>query len=84
MLRLLSSKAQGCNDFLKQFNSCYVGILRIAIAQYCQMNTHVPAFLSFFRFLHHFVLAKLTNSSIRVKKLKSECFDFLVNVFKNR
>ena len=31
------------------------------------MSTHKPGFQSFFRFLHHFVLAKLVTSSIRVK-----------------
>ena len=31
------------------------------------MSTHVPGFRSFFRFLLHFVLAKLATSSIRVK-----------------
>ena len=30
------------------------------------MNTHMTGFQSFFRFLHHFVLAKLATSSIRV------------------
>ena len=30
------------------------------------MSTHVPGFQTFFRFLHHFVLAKLATSSIRV------------------
>ena len=29
------------------------------------MSTHMPGFQSFFRFFHHFVLAKLANSSIR-------------------
>ena len=31
------------------------------------MSTHEPGFQSFSGFLHHFVLAKLANSSIRVK-----------------
>ena len=31
------------------------------------MSTHVPRFQSFFRFLHHFVSAKLATSSRRVK-----------------
>ena len=31
------------------------------------MSTHVPGFQSFFRFLLHFVLAKLATSSIMVK-----------------
>ena len=30
------------------------------------MSTHLQGFRSFFRFLHHFVLAKLASSSIRV------------------
>ena len=31
------------------------------------MSTHEPGFQSFFSFLHHFALAKLATSSIRVK-----------------
>ena len=30
------------------------------------MSTHLPGFQSFYGFLHHFVLAKLATSSIRV------------------
>ena len=36
------------------------------------MNTHLPGFQSFFRFLHHFVLAKLATSRIRVKGYHSQ------------
>ena len=66
MLSLLSSKTQGCNDFCKPSQPCYVGIHWIALAEYSQMSTHVPRFQSFFRFLHHFLLGKLATSSIRV------------------
>ena len=31
------------------------------------MSTHLPGFQSFSAFLHHFVLAELATSSIRVK-----------------
>ena len=33
------------------------------------MSTHVTVFQSFFRFLYHFVLAKLASSSLRVKSV---------------
>ena len=33
------------------------------------MSTHVPGFQPCFRFLHHFVLANLVTSSIRVKAI---------------
>ena len=36
------------------------------------MSTHVPEFESFSAFLHHFVLAKLTTSSIGVDTHKVE------------
>ena len=39
----------------------------MALVEYSQMSTHVPGFQSFFRFLHHFVLAKSASSSVRVK-----------------
>ena len=66
MLRLLSSKAQGCKDFWKPYKPCHVGIHLIALAEYYQMNTHCQGFCRFSGFLHHFVLAKLATSSIRV------------------
>ena len=43
-----------------------VFIAWIALAEYSQMSTHMPGFQVFFRFLHHFVLAKEVTSSIRV------------------
>ena len=49
MLRLLSSKAQGCKDFQKPSKHCHVGIHWIALAEYSQMSTHVPRFQSFFQ-----------------------------------
>ena len=47
----------------------HVGIHRIALAEYSQMSTHLLGLQSFSRFLHHFVLAKLATSSIRVNSL---------------
>ena len=53
--------------FWKTFKPCHVGIHRIALAEYSQMRTHLPGFQSFVSFfLHHFILAKLAISSIRV------------------
>ena len=50
---------------------CHVGIHWIALAEYSQMSTHMPGFLSFVSCLHHFVLAKLATSSIRVTALQA-------------
>ena len=58
MLRLLLSKAQGCNDFWKPSKPCHIGIHWVAPAEYSQMSTHVPGCQSFFSFLHSFVMAK--------------------------
>ena len=44
MLRLLSSKEQGCKDFWKPSKPCQVGIHWIALAEYSQMSTHLPGF----------------------------------------
>ena len=41
MLRLLSSKAQGRDDFWKTSKSCHVGSHRMVLAEYSQMSTHV-------------------------------------------
>ena len=72
MLRLLPSKAQGCNVFWKPFTGkpCHVGILWIALAEYTL--TWVPMCQGFdhLTFLHHFVVAKLATNSSRVKVLK--------------
>ena len=66
MPRPLSSKAQGCKDVRKPSKPCHVGIHWIALAEYSQMSTHLPGFQSFSSFLHHFVLARLSTTSIRV------------------
>ena len=58
MLRLLSPKALRWKDIWKPSKPCYVGIRWIALTGYSQISTHVLGFQSFFRFLHHFVLAK--------------------------
>ena len=68
MVRLLSSKEQGCKDFLKPPKNRIVGIHWIALTEYSQMSTHLPGFQSVFSFfLHLYVSAKLATSSIRVK-----------------
>ena len=68
MLRLLSSKVQGHKVFWKTSNPYHVGIHWIASTQYSRMSTHVPGFQTFFSLLlHHFVLAKLVISFIRIK-----------------
>ena len=53
-----------CKDFWKPSKPCNVGIYWRALAEYSQMSTYVPVFQTFFRFLHHFVLAKLATSSM--------------------
>ena len=59
MLRLLSSNAQGSLDFWKPPKPYHVGIHGIALTEYCQINTHVPGFQTFFTLLQYFVLGKL-------------------------
>ena len=41
------------------------------------MSTHIPGFQSFFSFLHHFAMAKLATSSIRVKQ---SCLNILTAI----
>ena len=50
MLRLLSSKAQGRKYFWKPSTPCHVGIHWKAVAEYCQISTHIAGFQSFCRF----------------------------------
>ena len=75
MLRPLSSKAQGCKYFWKPSKPCNVGIHWTALVEYSRMSTHKPGFQSFLSFLHHFVLAKLAISSIRVNTSLSKNYE---------
>ena len=72
MLRLFSSKAKGCKDFFENHpNPVMLNIHWIALVEYSQMSTLVPGFQSFIRvFLHHFIMAKLATSRIRVNWLE--------------
>ena len=56
---------------LKIFKPCCVSIHWISLTEYCEMNTCTRV-LIVFMFLHHFVLAKLATSSIRVKGLSAQ------------
>ena len=47
MLRLLSSKTQGCKYLWKPSKPCHLGIHWIALAEHSQMSTHIPGFQSF-------------------------------------
>ena len=61
MLRLLSSKEQRCKYFWKPSKPCHVGIHWIELAEYSQMSTHLPGFLSFFRFLTSFCIGQISH-----------------------
>ena len=50
------SKAQGRKDFCKPSKPCHVGIHWKALAEYSQMSTLVPGFLSFSRFFASFCI----------------------------
>ena len=64
MLRLLLSKHHRRKDFWKTSKPCHVSIHLKALTECSQMGNHVPGFTGF---LDHFVLAKLSTSSISVK-----------------
>ena len=61
MLRLLSSKEQGCKYFWIPSKPCHVGIHWIALTEYSQMSTHVPGFQSFFRFFATFFIGQTSH-----------------------
>ena len=61
LLRLLSFKTQGYQDFLKLSKPCHW----MALAEYSQMSTLVLVIFPIL-FLHHFVLAKLASSGVRL------------------
>ena len=64
---VLSTRTQGFLEKSIQTLSCWYSLDR-ALAKYSRMSTHMcQGFSHFSGFLHHFVLAKLTTSSIRVK-----------------
>ena len=69
--------AQGHKYFRKPSKPCHVGIYWIPLTEYSRVSTHVAGFQSFFRgFLHHFVVAKLANISIRVRSEVFHPVDF--------
>ena len=67
------SKTQRGKDIRKTSEPCHVGIHWIALPEYFQMSTYMPGFDHFPVFLHHFVLAKLATSSIRVNDNYMSC-----------
>ena len=71
---LLTLPIMSKSTMMQIFKPCHVGIHWIVLAEFSQMSTHVPGFQSFLRFLHHFVLAKLATTSIRVIDLHVHVF----------
>ena len=72
------SKAQERKNFGKPSEPCRVGTHLKALAEHSHMSTHLPCFSVLFRFLHHFVLAKLATSRIRVNTtLSTMLFTYL-------
>ena len=69
MLKLLSSEVQGCKDISKSSKPYHVGIHWIALAEFSQISTNVPGFLSFSGFFKHFLMAKLAVSSLWVNRV---------------
>ena len=75
MLRLLLSRAQECKNLRKTSKPCHIGIHLKALPENSQIENQcarVSVILS--DFLHHFQLAKLATSSIRVKCVFSNNF----------
>ena len=72
MLRLILSKAQGCEDLWKAFKPCHVGIHWIALAQYSQMSTHMPGFQSLFSFFASFCIGQISHhqAAVNVQELR--------------
>ena len=59
-------KHKDTKNFENPPQPCHAGIHRIALTEFFQMSTHVLGytFQSFFKFLHHFLMAKWATSSI--------------------
>ena len=67
MPKLLSFKVQWCKYDWKPYQPCHIGIHWKALADYCQMSTHMPGFQFFLKvFCIILWLAKLAISSKRV------------------
>ena len=77
MLRLPSRKAQGCKDFFRKNGLNPVMLVLIGKLSLSTLiwvlyaRVSVIVSVIFQRFLHHFVLAKLATSSIKVKNIKA-------------
>ena len=61
ILRLLSSRAQGCKGFRKPCKSCHVGIHWIALNEFAQMSTHVAGFQSFYMPIALFCIGQISH-----------------------
>ena len=77
--RRFSKILSNAKNFWKPSKPCHVGIHWKALAEYFQLSTHLPGFQSFSGFLHHFVLAKLATSSMRVNTWHVHLVPFAVN-----
>ena len=67
MLRLLSSKAQGCKDYRRPSKPCHIGIHWIALAEHSDEYLCARVSIIFSDFCK-IILAKLASSSIRVNR----------------
>ena len=82
MLKLLSTKAQGCKHLRNTSKPWYVGIHWKALAEYPQISTICQGFSHFISFSHHFVLAELATTSIKVNPSPPLCiFSCLIYVY---
>ena len=61
MLRPLLSKEQARKVYGKLFKPCHVVIHWIILVEYAQMSTHVPEFLSYFRFFASFCFGQISH-----------------------
>ena len=83
MLRLLSSKAQGCNDFWKPSKPCHVGILigelslkPLRWVPMCQVFGH------FSGFLHHFVFGRISHQQHKGKEILQKLLSWSMLILK--
>ena len=60
-------KPKDAKIFENHLNPVMLGIHLKALAEFSHLSTHLPGSSHFPGFFHHFVLAKLATSSIRVK-----------------
>ena len=78
---VLSSKVHGHKDLWKPSEPCHVGIHWIALAECCQMGTHVPGFRSLLLHFASFYIGQSSHQQHKGSVGVNYSYRALTNIF---